>query len=278
MNPTRAKVLREEYGIEAVYVKQRIMDPQTARILLKSGLLVLSFIPATSLAADALLLLLALDEGHTGDAVFLAATFPLRGVRTLAREFRAVGGAAKAVRTIGRASATGGGTIVYYRSIAKKLLAAHPTADIRTLLGRISDVTHPKVLEAVKDGVKVYNKVLKSGRDAGRAAAAAGTKVHHVMGAAASRAGADYPFFRGSRLFIGEVKTHWVVEKVHPRILEWSREQALAYVLKAADEGKLIGRAAVHHIFINPQSGKAVQLFVEPFTAEELRLLQQLMR
>jgi hypothetical protein len=73
VNTTRAKVLREEYGIEAVYVKQRIMDPQTARILLKSGLLVLSFIPATSLAADALLLLLALDEGHTGDALFLAA-------------------------------------------------------------------------------------------------------------------------------------------------------------------------------------------------------------
>jgi len=221
--------------------------------------------------------LLALDEGHTGDAVFLAATFPLRGLGTLAREFRAVGGAAKAVRTLGRASATGGGTIAYYRSIAKELLAAHPTADIRTLLGRISDVTHPKVLEAVKEGVKVYDKVLKSGRGAGRAAAAAGTKVHDMMAAAAPRAGADYPFFRGSRLFVGEVKTHWV-EKVDGRILEWSREQLLAYVLKAADEGKLIGRAAVHHIFINPQSRKAVQLFVEPFTAEELRLLQQLMR
>lgn len=258
LSPRQAQAIEKRSGL----VASNVIDPAAREAALLGFQLVLtvaSFFPPVSAVATGALVLLALVRGEGGAVALAATAVPIGRLGNTAKVIRALMKLGRVFRPA---------TIQEYKAVAKLLVQRDRNlSKIKTMLKEITKERDPRGWKAVKAAVAEYNRALSVNGAIAEARVLAGNAFHKAIGAAGAGEGVDI-VYKGGKFFI-EVKTHYV-PIVDDLVLHGGKEQVLAYVLKHIVEKGAAPQARVAHFFIEPATGKAVKLIVDPLNGQKI--------
>jgi hypothetical protein len=249
LSPARAREIRGRGYLDP----KNVEDPEaTAAALLGFDVLltVASFYPPLGLATDVGFFLLAIAKGRKGEIITAGGWLALGVIGRFAKLERLLSKLVKpGLRKLPMPK-----TIAKWREIARELLDKTPK--LKRVAESIKDVTREEHLKMIEKAYKTYKTAIKGGKTHQRAAQLAGNHLHKLFNAAKS--GAD--FVDGK--LITELKSNWSVF-FDERAIAKANDQVLAYVLKDFVENGTRRRGFVWHVFIHPETGKAVGVVVD---------------
>lgn len=253
----QAAAIKKRWGIDAPYA----IDPaarEAALLGFEIVLTIASFVPVPPIAAaaNAALIVMALVRGENGLSI-AASAIPFNRIKAGERALRALLKLGRVFRPK---------SMKEYQRIAGQLLTRDKFL-WPAIKNQIQQVTSAREKQAVEAAMKVYKAEKLATGDAQRAAQLAGDAFHKTMRAAGSGKGADRVLKGTKELW--EIKSHYVpiIDEV---VLLGGRKQVVGYVLKEIAESSVWYKGRVLHVFINPATGEAVRLVIEPLHEEKL--------